>query len=126
MAAIGSYNHSNLNNSEQSVMNVNSRIGYNQNGKGQGGSYKPRLSKEERKRLKCTFCEGTGHERNECFKLNGVPEWYKKLKEEKGQKHAHCVIASRPEERKILMTVLQMFLHMDRCLSISREKWREY
>lgn len=43
--------------------------------------YKRRLTKEEKKRLKCKHCHETGHEMEECFKLHGVPEWYKKYKE---------------------------------------------
>lgn len=43
--------------------------------------FKRRLTKEERKRLKCRHCHETGHEMDECFKLHGVPDWYKRLKE---------------------------------------------
>lgn len=36
--------------------------------------FKRRLTKEERKRLKCRHCHETGHEMDGCFKLHGVPE----------------------------------------------------
>lgn len=48
--------------------------------------FKRRMSKKERQKLKCTHCNGIGHEINECFRLNWYPEWYKELK--RGQKKA--------------------------------------
>lgn len=39
-----------------------------------------RLTKEERRRLKCV-CQENGHEVQECFKLHGYLDWYKRLKE---------------------------------------------
>ena len=38
-----------------------------------GKSYR---REDERSHLKCTYCGGTRHTRNECFKLVGYPEWW--------------------------------------------------
>lgn len=43
--------------------------------------FKHRLSKEEKKRLHCSYCQQTRHEASECFKLHGIPDWYKKYKD---------------------------------------------
>jgi Retrotransposon gag protein len=34
------------------------------------------LSKQERSKLKCNHCGGTGHLKEGCFKLIGYPDWY--------------------------------------------------
>lgn len=31
------------------------------------------------------YRQGSGHEVNECFMLHGYPNWYKKLKEQRGK-----------------------------------------
>ncbi|KAF7836927.1 Cysteine-rich RLK (receptor-like protein kinase) 8 [Senna tora] len=31
----------------------------------------------------CNYCNGNGHTRDTCFKLHGVPDWYKELKDSK-------------------------------------------
>lgn len=41
-------------------------------------NYKRRLTKEERRQLKCTHCHETGHGAHECFKLHSYPDWYKR------------------------------------------------
>lgn len=46
--------------------------------------FQKRLTKEERRRLRCTHCQENGHEVHKCFKLHGYPDWYKRLKENKG------------------------------------------
>lgn len=42
---------------------------------------KKRLTKEEKRILKCTHCMESGHEVDDCFKLHGIPYWYKRYKE---------------------------------------------
>ncbi|XP_057540778.1 uncharacterized protein LOC130818633 [Amaranthus tricolor] len=44
---------------------------------------------DDKSHLKCTYCGGTRHTRNECFKLVGYPEWWPdpKKKGEKRQTH---------------------------------------
>lgn len=42
-------------------------------------------TKEEKARMVCEHCQVPGHEMNDCFKLHGYPDWYKKLKEQKGK-----------------------------------------
>ncbi|CAA0823109.1 Unknown protein, partial [Striga hermonthica] len=43
----------------------------------------PRLSKEERAKLLCTHCGYNGHDIQSCFKLNGYPDWFKELREQR-------------------------------------------
>lgn len=43
--------------------------------------FKKRLTREERRKLKCTYCKETGHEVDDCFKLQGILDWYKRYKE---------------------------------------------
>lgn len=40
-----------------------------------------RRAKEEKARLICDHCGGPGHDTTTCFKLHGVPDWYKELKD---------------------------------------------
>lgn len=50
-------------------------------GYGQGtdkSKFQNRLTKDERRRLKCAYCQENGHEIHECFKLHSYLEWYKK------------------------------------------------
>lgn len=55
------------------------------------GPYKKRLTKEEKRRLKCTHCLESSLEIEECFKLHGVPEWYRKYKENRMQNRVNMV-----------------------------------
>lgn len=57
--------------------------GYGNRG-GNQGNFQRRLTKDERKKLRCTHCQESGHEAHECFKLHGYPDWYKRLKENRG------------------------------------------
>ncbi|KAL2252650.1 UNVERIFIED_CONTAM: Retrovirus-related Pol polyprotein from transposon TNT 1-94 [Sesamum indicum] len=42
-------------------------------------------SAAEKKQMYCTYCKKTGHIREQCFELNGYPEWYEDLmKQRKG------------------------------------------
>lgn len=45
-----------------------------------GGVYK--RTKEEKARLVCDHCKGPGHEVVNCFKLHGIPDWYKNMREQ--------------------------------------------
>lgn len=58
---------------------------------GRPNMYKRRLTKEEKKRLKCRHCHEIGHEMDECFKLHGVPNWYKRYKENREKYQANFV-----------------------------------
>lgn len=58
--------------------------------------FKKMISKEEKRKQKCAHCQEMGHEMDECIKLHGVPDLYKKLKESRGQYRANCV-NSTPE-----------------------------
>lgn len=72
----------------------------------QGPTRRSRISKEEKKKLKCSHCHEMGHEAEDCFKLHGVPEWYKKYRESRGQSRAHFVdtgIPPRIKSRRILL-----------------------
>lgn len=51
-------------------------------GNGRGNTKK---SKEEKAKMICDYCQESGHEMSECFKLHGYPDWYIKLKEQKGK-----------------------------------------
>lgn len=70
-----------------------------------GGSrqqgYKPRLSKEEKARLRCEHCKGMGHEISECFKLHGYPDWFKKLKEQKRNEQANMANSPHPDALEV-------------------------
>lgn len=48
------------------------------------GQMERRISKDEKRKLRCSHCKASGHEAHECFKLHGYPEWYKKYKDTKG------------------------------------------
>lgn len=68
----------------------NYKQGYQKQGSGPStGPFKKRMSKEEKRKLKCTHCQGMGYEVDECFKLHGVPEWYTKCKESRTQPRAN-------------------------------------
>lgn len=47
------------------------------------GPFNKRLYKEEKWRLKFTHCLEPRHGAYECFKLHGIPKWYKKYRENK-------------------------------------------
>lgn len=49
------------------------------------------MSKEEKKRFKCTHGLESGHEVDECFKLHGVPDWYKRYKENRMSNRVNMV-----------------------------------
>lgn len=49
------------------------------------------MTKEEKKKLKCKHCHESGHEVEECFKLHGIPDWYKRYKENRERYQAHFV-----------------------------------
>lgn len=64
-----------------------------------GTPYKKRISKEEKRKLKCTHCQGMGHDVDDCFKLHGVPDWYIKIKESRNsQPRAHFAESGIPNE----------------------------
>lgn len=44
-------------------------------------SFKKRLIKEDRRRLKCSHCQENGHEAYKYFKLHGYPDSYKRFRE---------------------------------------------
>ncbi|KAK6163100.1 hypothetical protein DH2020_002941 [Rehmannia glutinosa] len=48
-------------------------------------------TKEEKAKLVCEHCNGTGHEISKCFKLHGYPDWYKQLREERGRSAVNVV-----------------------------------
>lgn len=54
-----------------------------------GGFFKKNINKEEKKKLKCSRCQGMGHEVDVCFKLYGIPKWYTKYKENRSQPRAY-------------------------------------
>ncbi|KAH6824154.1 hypothetical protein C2S53_000591 [Perilla frutescens var. hirtella] len=58
---------------------------------GKQDGYKRRLTREEKQKLKCSHCGGSGHEKHECFELIGVPEWYKKYKIDRFRNKANMV-----------------------------------
>ncbi|KAK6131182.1 hypothetical protein DH2020_035069 [Rehmannia glutinosa] len=45
----------------------------------------PRRTREEKAKLFCSHCQDHGHEKSECFKLHGYPDWYKKFKEQRSR-----------------------------------------
>ncbi|KAK6150121.1 hypothetical protein DH2020_017646 [Rehmannia glutinosa] len=51
----------------------------------------PRRTREEKAKLLCSHCQEHGHEKSECFRLHGYPDWYKKFKEQRGRSMVHCV-----------------------------------
>lgn len=61
---------------------------YKQQGyKGKGNF--DRRTKEEKAKLICENCGGKGHEMVTCFKLHGIPDWYKDLKNKKSNSYAN-------------------------------------
>ncbi|KAH6802741.1 Ribosomal protein L7Ae/L30e/S12e/Gadd45 family protein [Perilla frutescens var. frutescens] len=77
----------------QFVENVEQSTLYSHNQKGpyKGDKFKKRLTKEEKAKLKCDHCGGSGHLKADCFDLHGIHEWYQKFKAEKGKGRAHFV-----------------------------------
>lgn len=49
------------------------------------------LSKEEKRRLKCTDCMVSEHEDDDCFKLHEVLNWYKRFKENRQSAKANQI-----------------------------------
>ncbi|KAL0433627.1 UNVERIFIED_CONTAM: hypothetical protein Slati_2697000 [Sesamum latifolium] len=78
------------------------------------GNFRGRGTPDKRSQM-CSHCGKTGHTRYICFKIHGVPEWYKGLKDQKqrdggstrgftvtaGETNGHGAIA-RPRTRKTL------------------------
>lgn len=51
-----------------------------------GNSFeKNQQRKQDKMNLYCDYCKAKGHSRDTFFKLNGYPEWYKKIQENKGK-----------------------------------------
>lgn len=46
-------------------------------------------TKEEKAKLVCDHCGGTGHDMTTCFKIHGIPDWYNELKEQRSRNYAH-------------------------------------
>lgn len=55
-------------------------------------NFRPKMSKEEKRKLKCSHCGENGHEARECFKLRGYPEWFEEYKEQRSKDQSFCVI----------------------------------
>ncbi|KAH6810761.1 hypothetical protein C2S51_024523 [Perilla frutescens var. frutescens] len=70
-----------------------STLYFNQHKGSQKEGVKMRLTKEEKMKLKCDYCGRTRHVKNDCFEVIGIPDWYKRFKEEKG-KEASPLLAS--------------------------------
>ncbi|KAH6778087.1 hypothetical protein C2S51_009399 [Perilla frutescens var. frutescens] len=64
---------------------------HNQRGPYKGDKFKKKLTKEEKARLKCDHCGGSGHLKADYFDLHGISEWYQKFKVEKGNGRTHFV-----------------------------------
>ena len=47
----------------------------------------------------CTHCNVVGHMKENCFKIHGYPEWYKKMKEQKGKQFIN--MAERSGEQNV-------------------------
>lgn len=92
-------------NSSQSQFG-NSKQGYHKQGS-PSGFFKKRMSKEEKKRFKCSHCQGMRHEVDECFKLHGIPEWYTKYKKNRSQPRAHFAESGVPNENYASQTELK-------------------
>lgn len=54
-----------------------------------GNFFKKRLTKEEIRRLRFKHCNELGYEVDECFKLHGIPDLYKRLKENREKYHVN-------------------------------------
>ena len=55
---------------------------------GRGNYKKPEHHKRDKDGEYCEHCNRTGHMKERYFKLHGFPDWYKKLKEQQGNKLA--------------------------------------
>ncbi|KAK4386640.1 hypothetical protein Sango_2534600 [Sesamum angolense] len=42
----------------------------------------------DKRSLKCEHCDKSGHDKSTCFKLHGVPDWYKELGDKKRKSNA--------------------------------------
>lgn len=87
-----SLNHEMSDGQNMMAMNIGEAGGYSNPIMAVGerpNQFKRRLTKEERKRLKCRHCHETGQAIDECFKLHGVPDWYKRLKENRERYEAN-------------------------------------
>lgn len=73
--------------------------------------FKRRLTKEEKKRLKCKHCHESGHEIDECFKLHDVPDWYRRYKK------------NRDNIRLILLMEMRMHYLLTLVLSLKGTIW---
>lgn len=94
-----------------SAMYVNNR-GFNTQAKGsKAGGFKPRLTKDEKKRLKCMNCNEPGHEVRDCFKLHGYPEWYKKMKEQRGREQIHYAVQVEEENHTTFVGSVEKIVH---------------
>ncbi|KAH6813511.1 xylem NAC domain 1 [Perilla frutescens var. frutescens] len=87
-----------------------------------GEPYKKRLSKEEKAKLRCEHCGGSGHVKSDCFDLIGVPEWYKKYRNDKGKGRAHYAAKKEDEGKSVDETEVrsQMDLSADTISGVSK------
>ncbi|KAH6826541.1 hypothetical protein C2S53_017312 [Perilla frutescens var. hirtella] len=67
---------------EQSTLYLGQKSYFKKNG------FKKKLTKEEKSKLRCDQCGKTGHLKRDCFEIHGVPDWYKRFKEDKGNNRA--------------------------------------
>ncbi|KAH6828240.1 hypothetical protein C2S53_009943 [Perilla frutescens var. hirtella] len=65
---------------EQSALFSDQSKGYQKDG------FRRKLTKEEKMRMKCDHCGRSGHLKRDCFEIIGTPDWYKKMKEDRGSK----------------------------------------
>lgn len=74
------------------------KAGYNISGnRGKSGF---RKTKEKKAKMICDYCKETGHEIHICFKIHGYPNWYKKMKEERGKHVANMADAGNIQGNK--------------------------
>ncbi|KAL0445704.1 UNVERIFIED_CONTAM: hypothetical protein Slati_1698300, partial [Sesamum latifolium] len=61
----------------------------------------------DKRNLICSNCHKTGHLKETCFQLHGVPDWYKSLNDEKKKGVSNNNFAGNVEEKPVVPVVNQ-------------------
>ncbi|CAA0825574.1 Unknown protein [Striga hermonthica] len=84
--------------------------GWDSAGRGKGFQ---RLSREEKARLICEKCGMRGHNTSTCFKIHGIPDWYRDMKGKQGKSYVNAAETAPLKRNKGQKTTyMEVRLHL--------------